>query len=292
MIREMERASAAEICALSRALLDRALGAPGALEIVVSTSEALTRGAWGIDADCTDVRGGGGTKVAIGEGDIYVGLALDKSNALVADCDPPRLMNRHVRPLLRALAKAGTKAMYGGRDFIAVKGERVGWVGFQHSAETQRAAFEAIVPGSTPELRQLISDAYRAAYGDLVSSRSGLRPDTPELASSAARPSARTSTSTSTPTSNSTPTWIVDHDAIGAVAIAFDSGRFRVGGDFYASREIVPRLERALDAARSMEDVDRAIEDVCTTSDVVLEGLKSLDALTRAARAAFSASQS
>jgi hypothetical protein len=262
----MERATAAEICAFSRSLLDQQLWAPGALEVIVSTNEALTRGAWGIDADCTEIRGGGGTKVAIGEGDVYIGLALEKSNALVADCDPSRLINRHVRPLLRALSKGGVKAMYGGRDFISAKGERVGWVGMQHAAETGRAAFEAIIPTSNPALPQLISDAFLDAYQVLFPSRLSPPP---------------------TSTSTSTSTWNVERDAIGAVAVAFDSGRFRVGGDFYASHEIVGRLEHALDDAQSIDEIDSAIERVCTAPDVVIEGLKSLDALTRAARTAF-----
>ena len=293
-----------EIAAWSRTLLDRPLTVPGELTVVLASERAKICGEWGLDVDCMHLRGGGGASVILAEGSVYVALALAHAGALVADADVPRIMNRYVRPLLAALAKSGARAMYGGRDFVAVKGAPVAWVGFQHSAETKRAAFEAVlalhVPFAAPgrasfrgrapaslvdagcvyaasELGAAALAAYTAAYPTL------------RLAPFSTALSTALSTMSATQTSTSRrSTWVTEEDAIGLVGARLDtSNRLRIGGDFYASRETIPTLERALERAASVADVARIIQETCDAEDLEIVGLTSLDALTRVASAAY-----
>ena len=99
-------------------------------------------------------RASGGTHLWVGEGALHLLLALETADALVA-CTPAGLVNRHVRPVLRAVGGA-----YFGRDWIA--GSRgaggadsgggrapIAFVGFAHDATSGRAAFEVLLPASS-----------------------------------------------------------------------------------------------------------------------------------------------
>ena len=76
-------------------------------------------------------------------------LESQRVDALVA-CDESRLVNRYVRPLLRALTKVGATAHFFGRDWVSVAGRPVAWVGFAHDAGTRRTVFEAVVAVGAP----------------------------------------------------------------------------------------------------------------------------------------------
>ncbi|MCK6586595.1 MAG: hypothetical protein L6Q76_03315 [Polyangiaceae bacterium] len=62
-----------------------------------------------------------GTAAYVGGRSILWSLALPDVAALVADATPRTLINRNVRPFLRALAGAGLQAHYFGREWIAVR---------------------------------------------------------------------------------------------------------------------------------------------------------------------------
>ena len=70
-------------------------------------------------------------------------------HALVA-CDEAHLVNRYVRPLLRALTKCGALAHFFGRDWISVRHRPAAWVGFAHDRASGRAVIEAFVARETP----------------------------------------------------------------------------------------------------------------------------------------------
>ena len=97
-------------------------------------------------------RGSGGPEVHVGPGTVYVGLALANPGALVP-CDERRIVNRYVRPLLRALTRTGSLAHAFGRDWVSVAHRPAAWVGFGHDATTRRTLFEAFVAVRTPFAR-------------------------------------------------------------------------------------------------------------------------------------------
>ena len=143
-----------EIAAHSRAALDRPLEHPGELWTAVASDEALLLGAFQRDAGFPAAsphlwRGSGGPAVRMGPGSIHVALALSHPGALVA-CDEKRIVNRSVRPLLRALTRVGATAHFFGRDWVSVDHRPAAWVGFAHDATTRRTLFEAFVAVRTP----------------------------------------------------------------------------------------------------------------------------------------------
>ncbi len=94
-------------------------------------------------------RGSGGATVHVGPGTLWVTLRLARASALVP-CEPARLLNRYVRPLLGALTKIGARAAYFDRDWIAVAHRPAGIVAFAHEAETGASTFRPFVAGAPP----------------------------------------------------------------------------------------------------------------------------------------------
>jgi hypothetical protein len=216
---------------------------------------------------------------------VYVALVLASASAVVADADPERIVNRHVRPLLSALTKLGVPSMYGGRDFIASRKSPIAWVSFQHSADTARAAFEAIVGVETPiaslprrsfldrapkNLRELgcvcdssvvaekIAASYQSSYGVSIEvfDDVAVRNDVDAEGQVEAEVEAQVE--------------------VGVVGARRRSGAIRVYGDFYASREVVPRIDAGL--AAGME-IDACLE--AALSNAVIVGLPSTEPLAR-----------
>lgn len=288
-----------QIAACSRSLLDRALAAPGALAVCVSTDRGETRGAWSSAKGAA--RGGGGGAISLGPGSVYVALILERASSVVPDADPERIVNRHVRPLLGALTRLGVPAMHGGRDFIASRGTPIAWVGFQHSAETGRAAFEAIVGVDHPiaseprrqfrdrapkSLRELgcvydarvvaerIEAAYRAAYPDLAVDLAFV--GEADVANGGSGEDSERSSE-----GDEVPTRPVIQVEVGVVGARRGPDGIDVYGDFYASREVVPRLREGLRAGLA---VDACI--AAALSGAVLFGLPSTEPLAQVITAA------
>ena len=62
-----------------------------------------------------------------------------------------KLVNRHVRPLLKALTRVtSAPANYFGRDWIAMAHRPIAFVGFAHSAEHGTGLLEAVIAVDTP----------------------------------------------------------------------------------------------------------------------------------------------
>src|SRR5579859_419941 len=147
--------STVELAAWSAAALDRPLyGDAAQLVVTIARDDAVLLGAFQRGAALASSgrlfrRGSGGPAIRVGPGTLHVLLALDSAPALLP-CAESRIVNRYVRPLLRALTRAGHLAHYFGADWIAVGHRPVGWVGFAHDASSGRAAFEAFVAITTP----------------------------------------------------------------------------------------------------------------------------------------------
>jgi lipoate-protein ligase A len=226
-------------------------------------------------------RATGGAAVGVGEGTLHVVLGLSSPSALMP-CDEDKILNRHVRPLLRALTRSGALAHYFGRDWLSVGHRPVAYVAFAHLRATGRTVVEAFVAVSTPfaieerasymgkapgtldELRGAKMDraklerAVRAAFGDTLTPIAG------PLSIAPVDPPAE-------------PPWEATVDeAIGPLRAGRDAkGAVRLGGELMASADAVEELETRLhDAPR--QDLDALVEGVFGAPRTALFGVKNL----------------
>jgi hypothetical protein len=290
--------------------LDRPLAHDGELLLATLSDEAVVLGALqraselGAADDGTATllrRGSGGAEARVGAGSLWMQLALSRSDALVR-CEPSRLLNRYVRPLLRALTKVGALAHYFDRDWISAGKRPVAMIALAHDAASGRALVEAIIAVRTPfavrarssylgkepatladigavvELARLgdaIAQAYASAYGREIVEMPGFKvdPRSPETgAAKAAHVDLRAE-----------PSWAATRDeAIGVIGAGRDgSGRMRVGGELMASRDAVARLEERLAAAGSSDPaaIGALVDASLGAPDVALVGVRSLTSL-------------
>lgn len=243
-------------------------------------------------------RASGGGAVRVGPGTVHLVLTLPKVDALL-DARPETLVNRHVRPLLRALGRLGAPGFFGGRDFVSVTRAPVAWVGFAHDAASGSALFEAFVavtePFAGPELLgargltpfrghapqtlaalatlRLTGDAPQVAsvllatYDDVLGPLPRLERDAADLRAPADAEGA--------------PWDATVDEAVGLLGADAEPPRF--GGDFFASEGLVATLERAAAAAPG-DDEDRlwqALESALQETPGALEGLRSRRSLAQ-----------
>ncbi len=294
-------ASAPVLAARSRTW--RASESADALLLIGSpTDEALVLGAFQRASEVEERseapivrRGSGGGAARVGAGSVWLQLALARPDALVA-CTPDKLLNRYVRPLLRALTKSvSTPASYFGRDWISAAHRPVALVAFAHEAQTGAALFEAIIAvgtpfsagarpsflGKTPATleavagrtidRANVADAIAEAYATAATT-------TTESASTGAAP---TPTSSGAELVGSEPVWAATRqEAIGLVAAGRDaSGKLRVGGELMASSDAVARLEdrvASLPANASEAEIGHIVDESLTTGGAMVFGVRSL----------------
>ena len=298
--------SPAEIAARSQGVLDRPLTHDAELILAHPDAEAVLLGAFERDtasvvcaqmcAECTvHRRGSGGAAVTIGPGTLWMSLALARTDALVP-CTPDKLLNRYVRPLLRALGRVGALAHYFGRDWVSVAHRPAAAIGFAHDTSTGRAAIEAFVAVSSP-----FAIADRASFlskspGTLVELL-GKPVDMAKLARAVAdayAPEAEalelSAVAVSTAVPASEPPWAACVDeAIGELGAGPDAaGRFRVGGQLMVSRDALASLEARLAAG---EPVEAAIDAALAAPGVALMGVKSLRSLADVIARARAASE-
>ncbi|MEB2310566.1 MAG: hypothetical protein OZ921_12015 [Sorangiineae bacterium] len=249
-------------------------------------------------------RASGGPALIVGPGTLHLALALPSPGALT-DCPDDRLLNRYVRPLLRALRRAGVRASYFGRDWVSADHRPIAWVGF--ALYDDRAAWvEAILPvshsfllparfdgyplraldpflGAIPatletmrgapldpaELTRLIVEEYAKAYGDLAPgdfTNAELRPDAVD-----ARP----------------PWDVVLEEAIGFIGAAGGAAP-ELGGDLFASEGAARRLSALLagvlrgELATDDETLDAACYELARSE--VIDGVRDLHTIIRAIR--------
>ncbi len=283
----------------SRTALDRVLEGDAELAVVEITSEATVLGAFQRRHDAPDdppqeVRGSGGPFVRVGPGTLHVLLALSHPAALVP-CDARRIVNRHVRPLLRALTKRGALAHYFGRDWVSVGHRPIAEVGFAHDSETGRAVFEAFVavgydfaPSGRP--------SFLGKEPGTLESVTGLRFDTPALAGAIV--AAYTTAADRVAVTRGAPQLVGVHaadlpddppwtatvdEAIGSIGAGRDSsGALRIGGDLLASRDALHRVATLVDAlppGRGIEEVGAIVDREFSRATVALDGVRHLGSL-------------
>ena len=302
ILRAGER-SVREIAAHSRAALDRPLAHAGELWTAVARDDGLLLGAFQRASSTPEAgtrwrRGSGGPAVGLGPGTVHVALALAHPGALTA-CDEKRIVNRSVRPLLRALTRVGATAHFFGRDWVSVDHRPAAWVGFAHDATTRRTLFEAFIAvrapfhvadrpsflGKSPgtldaivgkpiepqRLLDAIVEAYVAAWAVLPIETAP--PETLDRQHA-------DDLALAGPESADEPPWAANvEEAIGTLGAGPDArGVFRVGGDLLVSRDALARLE-----ARSPQVPDDAlgalVDELLAAPGVALDGVRSLTSL-------------
>jgi hypothetical protein len=295
---------------LSRIALDRPLRRSAELVVGVAADDVLLVGAFQRRADVAGAgalgealplvrRGSGGPEVRLGAGSVHVTLALAHPAALAAS-DEKRIVNRAVRPLLRALAKTGNLAHYFGRDWVSVRHRPAAWVGFAHDASTGRTLFEAVVAVRVPFAVTQRASFLGKPHGTLESI-GGRAADPIRLADAIAesyagdgldtldwpQPSDDGDANADLPGAD--PPWAATVDeAIGTLGAGPDArGVLRVGGDLLVSRDALARLE-ARAAAAPVEDLPSIVDETLAAPGVALDGVRSLgsflDVLVRARR--------
>lgn len=296
-------APASRVATLSRGALDRSLAHDGELLLATVSDEAVVLGALqrpselGAADDGTRTllrRGSCGAEVLVGAGSLWMQLALGRSDALVR-CEPGRLLNRYVRPLLRALTKVGALAHYFDRDWISAGRRPVAMIAFAHDVGSGRALVEAVVAVRTPfalrargsylgkdpatladvgaqvdvaRLGDAIAAAYAAAYGRQIVEMPVLKAGAAPFADPFADPRAD-------------PAWTATREeAIGIVAAGRDrDGVMRVGGELMVSRDAVQRLESRLAETEAGSDpaaIGALVDATLGAADVALAGVRSL----------------
>ncbi len=286
--------SAHDIAAHSRGALDRALGYPGELWTAVTRDEALVLGAFQRSAGLPDgiprvQRGSGGPTVRIGPGTVHVALALAHPGALTP-CDEKRIVNRAVRPLLRALTRTGALAHFFGRDWVSVQHRPAAWVGFAHDATTHRTLFEAFVAVRTPfhvtdrpaflgkapgTLEEILGKPIEAGrlVDAIVNAYVASWAVTPV---ESAPPTAPAPATTDRQHADDLPWAATATEVIGPLGAGPDSrGVFRIGGDLLVSRDALARLEAAAPQTPD-EALGTLVDETLAAPGVALDGVRSL----------------
>ena len=282
-----------ELASRSREALDAPLAADGVLTVARVRSSACVLGAFQrasqIDARAGELvvaRGSGGPEVMVGAGTVWMHLALAHPGALVA-CDHARIVNRYVRPLLRALTRSGATAQWAGRDWIGVRARPAAWVGFAHDATSGRTAIEAFLAVRTPFARGERGSFRGKVPGTLeeIFSRTFESEDIEEAIVEAYRAIAPAPAPAPAPARAHAPApateietaWSATiEEAIGTIGAGVDrEGALRVGGDLLVSRDALAQLEARLRTAASA-DVARVVAETLGAPGVALEGVRSL----------------
>ncbi len=283
----------AEISSLSWSAAESKLESPATLAVSIIEESGAILGAFQRSGDAPTAsftRASGGSALSVSSGAVHVALALLTHDALVS-CTRDQILNRYVRPLLRGLTKSGSVAHYFGRDWVSVGHRPVAFVGFAHHAGSGRTSFEAFVAVSAP-LWSRGGTAERASHSGKapasLSELAGKPVDSERVAEAITRayteafgPLPRLESSSPAVPVTSQPSWeATAEEAIGLVCAGADeAGHLRVGGELMVSRDAISRLEIAISAAQSDDEIRRAVDDELAAPGVALFGVKRLESI-------------
>jgi hypothetical protein len=246
-------------------------------------------------------RATGGPALRVGRGQVFVGLELRTPDALGGVADPGRALNRHVRPLLRALTSLGDiAATSGGRDLILARGLPIAWVGVGHERSTGRTTLEAVIDVSRSFA---IDPAIDLAHGAIAPRFNGATPTTlsemlgrtiepAEVVEAIVRELAMVAgneveklTLPALPTTRVNPdeatfTAMIE-ESIGLLGAVVERDRVTIGGDLMASSDVLAELGRralTLEGDELAEAVDRSLGP---DSGALLLGVRALDSIRK-----------
>lgn len=252
-------------------------------------------------------RASGGPAITASDGVVWVQLALARPGTLVP-CSAAQIVNRHVRPLLRALTRLGATSSYFGRDWVSTGHRPTAWVGFAHERSTGRSLFEAFVPVRSPwwsgprasfdgkepwtleealgkhvhvaRVCAAIASAYRDAYDPGVATV-----DLPAVVTA--------------PEDFDPSRWQARRDeAIGPIHAGRNrEGRMRLGGEPMVARDAMESFERGLDALEASErtpssdDLGRLVDAHFAPAEAALFGVRRLTSIRDVLEEAFARSR-
>ncbi len=198
------------------------------------------------------VRASGGAPLQVGRA-LYVGLAFERTDPLVADATIVNFLNRYVRPLRQALSYGGRPVAYFGRDWLSLGGRPVAQVGFAH--DDHHALFEGWISLSGSLWQNESRASFRAK---LPTSISKCDPDA--LARSIVNTYLKTFARENVPAvlaCGAAPTaaqlrrpYRFDAEApcaIGSMSVSVQGGRVLLGGDWMADEDGVRRVEASIE---------------------------------------------
>lgn len=226
----------------------------------------------------------GGGAIEVGPGVLAVAFVYPNLPSLAASSLPlqgAQILNRAVRPLLRALTRTVHPTQYFGRDWLSSDKRPTGLVSFAHEARTdrlvveaflsfgascltlERASYQGKTPASYDELRGRPVD--EARFAEALAEESGLPvepfPDGSSEPGSMPEPDE--------------PGWTSRVDeALGPLYAGPDAhGVVRLGGELVASFDRVAFLERNLEPRAER---DARVDQAFTEPGAHLFGVKSL----------------
>ena len=288
-----------EIAQVSATALDVPLAGDAVLMLARPSAPALVLGAFqratATGGLTTVRRGSGGPSAHVGPGSLWVALALAHPSALVA-CEPSRIVNRYVRPLLRALTKSGALAHYFGREWISVGHRPVALVTFAHDATSRRTLFEAIVGVSHP-FALAARASFRGKEPGTLAEITGRDFDLAKIedaiveayAHGHAHAHAHGHAHAHAHAHATDPPWLATtSEPIGEVGAGPDAaGLFRVGGDLLVSRDALAALEaRAL--RTEVTGIATLVNETLGAPGVAIDGVRDLASIANVVARALS----
>jgi hypothetical protein len=223
---------------------------------------------------------------------VHVALALAHPGA-ITPCDEKRIVNRYVRPLLKALTRTTpvrAQAHFFGSDWVDLLHRPVAWVGFAHDASSRRTLFEAFVAVRTP-FTLAPRAAFRSKVPATLEELAGAPVDPTRIADAVVEAYLAASAGAEATMADDggppfaqdaspddvgiDPPWAATlEEAIGIVAAGPDArGTFRVGGDLLVSRDALANLERRIAGG---DDPGLAVDETLGAAGVALDGVRTL----------------
>lgn len=294
--RFVARYAGSELTPARVAYLSSFLATPAAPPIAVATATlsatAILRGAFEASTGPAYRRASGGRSVVLGPGCVYVALALPTPAAVGPDVNGSNLLNRLLRPLLRALTGEGALAHYFGRDWIAVQKRPAGTVAFAHERGTGRTVVEAFLGVSQSVALAPAHPSYLGKVPDTIERLSGKPMQSADVAARIAHAYAvayhfewtpHEWPAAEAPLLGDDPPWqATAEEPIGLVGARRDAaGALHLGGELMISHDVLAGLTTWLGSATSEADLDEALAACLTGNEVALFGLRDLSAIKR-----------
>ncbi len=266
-------------------------------------------------------RATGGPALLVGDGQLYVGLKLPSARSLGGIDDVARALNRHVRPLLRALSSFGSVASWTGRDVVFVRNLPIAWVGIRHVRATGAIGIEAIIAtrasfelpppldlafgAIAPRFRGRTPAPLEAVYGrtldeatlasrivEAYAERAGSELQAPIVTVMPERPPE----GMLLPDLDQPPFVAMVEESIGLLGAVIHEDSVALGGDLMVSDDVLDPLGRTLfrlGADATPASLGQAINaTLAPTAGALLVGVRRLDSFEKLIRAAWQAGRS
>lgn len=297
--RFVARYSATSVSPGRVAALSQFLASSAAPPIAVATAtiegDGIVRGAFESNTRSEDGpiyrRASGGRSVRLSAGCVYIALALPHPSAAGADVNGSNLLNRLLRPLLKALTGEGALAHYFGRDWIAVQKRPAGTVAFAHQRGGGRTVVEAFLGISQSVALAPSHPSYLGKVPDCIERLAG-RPLLDERVAERIAHAYAVSygfewtphewPALEAPRLGREPPWQATvEEPIGVLGARRDEGALRLGGELMISHDVLAGLTTWLDSAHSEADIDEALATCLSGQEVALFGVRDLAAIKR-----------